>query len=323
MAEFPHAKPNVRNIVVVTGPTASGKTEVALNLARQLPVDLISMDSAMVYRGMDIGTAKPDRALLREFPHALVDICDPADAYSVAQFVADADAAVRRAFERGRLPVLVGGTMLYLRAFREGLADLPPADPAVRESVRQAARARGWDALHQELQQVDPEAARGIHPNNPQRLGRALEVYRQTGRPISRWWREQQDVSVGRRLGARLLEFAIVPAQRPMLHERIAERFDGMLARGFIAEVDALRRRGDLSPELPSMRSVGYRQAWQHLEGHFDRAELRQRALAATRQLAKRQLTWLRAWPGIRRFEPGDPALLAARIRELGRLEIC
>lgn len=291
----PSFRPQGR-VLAIAGPTAVGKTDAAIALAGRYPVDLISMDSALIYRGMDIGTAKPDAATQRAYPHALLDIRDPAQAYSVAEFVADADTLVRQAWDNGRLPVLVGGSMLYLRAFRQGLADLPTADPAVRAALAAEAEARGWAVLHAELQAVDPAAAQLIHPNNPQRLQRALEVYRLTGKPISAFWREQEDAGVGVRLGATLGVVALLPDSRRLLHERILLRFSDMLNIGLIAEVEALRRRGDLHLGLPAMRAVGYRQTWEHLDGDYGHAELLQRGAAATRQLAKRQLTWLRGW---------------------------
>ena len=285
-------------VLVITGPTAAGKTDVALALAERLPADLISMDSAMVYRDMDIGTAKPSPAVRARHPHALVDIRDPAEPYSAADFVADADAAVRSALERGRLPVLVGGTMLYLRAFRDGLADLPPAAPGIRSAIAAEAELLGWPALHTELSRVDPPAAAKIHPHNGVRIQRALEVYRATGKPLSAWWAEQGGAGVRARLGVRLQEVAIVPPSRTVLAEPIARRFASMLEAGLIDEVAALKARGDLSPALPSMRAVGYRQVWHHLDGRYSREIMVERAVAATRQLAKRQLSWLRGRAG-------------------------
>jgi tRNA dimethylallyltransferase len=293
-----------RRVLAIAGPTASGKTGVVLRLAETLPLAIISLDSAMVYRGMDIGTAKPSPAELERFPHALVDIRDPAETYSVADFLADADAAVREALAEGRVPVLVGGTMLYLRAFREGLAELPPAEPAIRATLEAEARERGLAALHAELAGADPEAAGAIHPNNPQRLLRALEVLRATGRPISYWWRRQGATDVAARLGIEIEVLALVPESRAELHQRIAARFDAMLDAGFVDEVAALRARGDLTPELPSMRAVGYRQVWSYLEGEVDRAAMREQGIAATRQLARRQLTWLRGWGWVERLAP-------------------
>jgi tRNA dimethylallyltransferase len=301
-------------VVVITGPTAAGKTDAALALAERLPVDLISMDSAMVYRGMDIGTAKPSPAMLARYPHALVDIRDPAEPYSAADFVADADAAVRRALARDRLPVLVGGTMLYLRAFREGLADLPPADPEIRAAIAAEGERLGWPALYVELSRVDPSAAAKIHPHNRVRIQRALEVFRATGRPLSAWWSEQGSAGVGARLGVRLLEVAIVPASRTVLVEPIARRFAAMLEAGLIEEVAGLKSRGDLSPALPSMRAVGYRQVWAYLDGAYGLETLHERGAGATRSLAKRQFTWLNRWSHVQRLAPGPAQGQAAQI---------
>lgn len=310
-------------VLALVGPTAVGKTDVALALAERLPVDLISLDSVMVYRGMDIGTAKPSAEVLERFPHALLDIRDPAESYSVASFLHDADQAVNVALQRGRLPVLVGGTMLYLRSFREGLARLPEADPGLRAQIQQEAERVGWQALHDELAGADPQAAAGIHPNNPQRLVRALEVLRSTGRPISDFWRQQKDQQVGRRLGVNLKEVALVPDDRRLLHERINVRFASMLEAGLIDEVIDLRARFDLSLELPSMRAVGYRQVWQFLEGDISYEALSQTGTAATRQLAKRQLTWLRSWPQVRKISWGASAQVADRLVRDCQLEIC
>lgn len=299
-----------------------GKTEVALAvheaLAHRTPVALISVDSAMVYRGMDVGTAKPSAEVLERYPHALIDIRDPAEAYSAAEYVADADRAVRDALAGGRLPVLVGGTMLYLKSFREGIARLPSANPDLRARLAREADALGVDALHRRLTAMDPVAAERIHPNNVVRLQRALEVYEITGRPLSSFWEVRSDVR--ERLGARMVQFGIEPDNRAALHARIAERLDTMLEDGFIDEVSALKNRGDLSPELPSMRAVGYRQIWEYLDGRTDRATMRERAIAATRQLAKRQLTWMRSFSGVERLEWGSPAELAARVTEMADL---
>lgn len=321
MASDP-AGPGAPVVLVVTGPTAAGKTDVALTLAERRrdtasPVSLVSMDSAMVYRGMDIGTAKPPADVLARHPHALVDVRDPAEPYSAADFVADADAAVREALAAGRLPVLVGGTMLYLRAFREGLADLPPADPAVRAEIAEEAGRLGWDYLYRVLERVDPEAAAGIHPGNRVRVERALEVYRTTGRPLSAWWAAQRDTGAARRLGVRLVEVAVMPDDRESLRAPIEERFSRMLDAGLIDEVAALRARGDLSPALPSMRAVGYRQVWSYLEGVGDLDALRARGAAATRSLAKRQYTWLNRWSHVHRLAPGPAGELASRIERL------
>lgn len=309
-------------ILSVLGPTAVGKTGVAIALADRLPCHLISMDSAMVYRGMDIGTAKPDRDTMARYPHALIDIRAPADPYSAATFVEDADRQVRIALAAGRLPVIVGGTMLYARAFRDGLAELPRADPELRARIVEQAAVQGWPVLHERLQKVDPEAAANIHPNNTQRLQRALEVIETTGRPISELWREHASATAAVRLGEELIEVAILPDNRDRLHQRIAERFDAMLQEGLQSEVVALRAAGGLHRDLPSMRAVGYRQMWQHLEGECDALEMRDKAIAATRQLAKRQLTWLRGWGWIAQLTWGDGAGLAEQILQLanGRL---
>jgi tRNA dimethylallyltransferase len=271
---------------------------------------------------MDIGSAKPPAEQLQRFPHALVDVRDPTEIYSAADFLRDADSAVRRSLARGRLPVLVGGTMLYLRAFREGLAALPQANPEIRAQLQREGSSSGWAKLHAELALIDPDAAAGIHPNNPQRLVRALEVFRVSGRPISAFWREQRDRHVSRRLGAELLEVAILPDDRSALHQRIDRRFAAMLAGGLVEEVAALRRRFDLSRELPSMRAVGYRQVWDHLEGRVSLEELPTRGAAATRQLAKRQLTWVRGWPWVRHLTWGEPEALARSLLAEHQLEI-
>ena len=283
-------------ILCLLGPTASGKTELACEIARHLPVDLISVDSAMIYRGMDIGTATPTPAELGRFPHALVNILDPAETFSAADFVERADDLVRATLASGRVPLLVGGTMLYFRAFRDGLAELPAADPEIRDAITAEAAERGWQALHDELARVDPVAAAGIHPNNPQRLQRALEVWRASGEPISRFWSRQQASGVLARLGVTPVEVALRVDDRQRLHERIETRFHSMLDAGLVDEVADLRARGDLTPQLPSMRAVGYRQVWSYLDGDLAREQMVERAVAASRQLAKRQLTWLRGW---------------------------
>ncbi len=301
-------------IVMLLGPTAAGKTATALALAERTSCQLISMDSAMIYRGMDIGTAKPDAATLARHPHALIDIRDAAQSYSAAAFVQDADRAAIQASRQGKLPVVVGGAMLYARAFRDGLADLPQASSEVRDAIEARAVADGWPALHKRLAAVDPPAAAAIHPNNPQRLQRALEVYETTGRPISAFWREQAHRGVAERLGEPLLTFAVMPDDRRLLHGRIAERFDAMLDAGFTSEVCALRARGDLHPGLPSMRAVGYRQMWRYLEGRLDAGEMRDRAIAATRQLAKKQFTWLRKWQALEVLDWNDPGAAAGQV---------
>ena len=278
------------------GPTASGKTDLALRIADRMACDIISVDSAMVYRTMDIGTAKPSAATLARYPHALIDIRDPTQAYSAGEFVADARARVAAALERGRLPLLVGGTMLYFKAFSGGMAELPTASAEIRATLEERARREGLGTLHAELVRIDPVAAAAIHPNNPQRLLRALEVHAASGAPISAFWVRQRAGGVADELGCRLLEFALEP-QRAANHAAIAQRFAAMLAAGLLDEVRALMARSDLTPAMPSMRAVGYRQVWQHLAGAIDRAAMIDRAVAATRQLARRQRTWLRNWP--------------------------
>jgi tRNA dimethylallyltransferase len=285
-------------VLVVTGPTASGKTDVAMALFDRLGgpdhARLISVDSALIYIGMDIGTAKPSAAVMQRYPHALVDIRDPAEAYSAADFVADADAVVAESLAAGQVPILVGGTMLYHRCFREGIAELPSADAALRDELVAELQARGAQAMHDDLLAVDANAAAGIHPNNTQRLLRALEVYRLTGKPMSQQWARQE--TLRQRLGVDVATFVLPSIDRAELHQCIEHRFDAMLAAGFLDEVSELHARADLTPTLPSMRAVGYRQAWQHLDGELSHRVFRDQAIAATRQLAKRQLTWLRGW---------------------------
>lgn len=294
--------------LAIAGPTASGKTALALALAQRWPVEIISVDSALVFRGMDIGTAKPSAAELASVPHHLIDIRDPLQAYSAAEFVRDASALLDQIRARGRLPLLVGGTMLYFKALFEGLDEMPPAQPALRAAIEAEAGELGWPALHQQLGQVDPLTAARLSPNDSQRIGRALEVWRASGRPISAFHTRDKAAEASRPLqiqGQPGLLLSLEPVERAWLHERIAQRFDAMLAQGFIDEMSALRARGDLTPDLPSMRCVGYRQAWEALDaaeqaGHAELtaaefSELRDRGIFATRQLAKRQLTWLRS----------------------------
>lgn len=283
--------------ICLAGPTASGKTAAALAIARRWPVEIVSVDSALVYRGMDIGTAKPTPQERAAVAHHLIDIRDPTQAYSAAEFAADATRLVADIQGRGRRPLLVGGTMLYFKALFEGLDAMPPADPAVRAALDAQAAAQGWPALHAELAQVDPATAARLAPNDAQRIQRALEVFRVSGRPLSAFHATKKRAAPSDLIGAGSL-FSLEPDSRAWLHERIAQRFDAMLAAGLLDEVKALRARGDLHPGLPSMRCVGYRQAWEALDGAWPVAELRERGIAATRQLAKRQLTWLRSMPG-------------------------
>ena len=280
----------------LAGPTASGKSAVALALAERVPAEIISVDSALVYRGMDIGTAKPTPAERAAVPHHLIDIRDPATPYSAAEFVRDAQRLIADIRARGRLPVLVGGTMLYFKALFEGLDDLPPADAAVRRQIEERAAQEGWPALHAELARVDPITAARLAPGDSQRIQRALEVWQLTGQPMSALHTTKSGAARAQQTGAGSL-FSLEPADRAWLHGRIAQRFDDMLAGGMVDEVTALRARGDLTADMPSMRCVGYRQVWDTLDGRAPADTLRERGIAATRQLAKRQLTWLRGMP--------------------------
>ncbi|WP_064576512.1 tRNA (adenosine(37)-N6)-dimethylallyltransferase MiaA [Cupriavidus gilardii] len=285
-------------IVCLLGPTASGKTAAALALAARAPIEIISMDSALVYREMDIGTAKPSAAELAAVPHHLIDIIDPADSYSAAQFVADTNALVESIRARGREPLIVGGTMLYYKALTQGLNDLPQADPQVRAELDRLAEERGWPALHAMLAQVDPVTAARLAPNDSQRIQRALEIHRLTGQPMSALLARQADArTFDGQAGSRFRAIALEPSDRAVLHARIEARFDAMLGGGLLDEVERLRSRGDLHPGLPSIRCVGYRQVWEYLDGLCDFATMRERGIAATRQLCKRQLTWLRSTP--------------------------
>ena len=285
--------------IALAGPTASGKTAAALAIAERYAAEIISVDSALVYRSMDIGTAKPDAAELSAVPHHLINIRDPLNAYSAAEFVADATRLVADITARGKLPLLVGGTMLYFKALVEGLDDMPKADPAVRAAIAASALEKGWPALHAELAKVDPITAARLEPQDSQRIARALEVFKLSGQPLSFFQTRIATKSIAapaNGMGTTAL-ISLEPLNRSWLHERIARRFDAMLAAGFLDEVKALRARGDLNPDLPSMRCVGYRQAWEALDGDYPMAEFRDRGVFATRQLAKRQITWLRAMP--------------------------
>ena len=296
--------------ILLMGPTASGKTELAVELVKRLPCDIISVDSALVYRGMDIGTAKPDAATLEQAPHRLIDICDPAEAYSAARFRTDALREMAAISAAGRVPLLVGGTMLYFRALQNGLADMPEADPEVRARLEAELQRHGLAALHARLAAVDPLAAQRIHPNDPQRTLRALEVWELTGRPLSRLQAEAARAA----LPYRLLKLVRAPRDRAVLRERIARRFGQMLDAGFEAEVRALLDRGDLSPDLPSMRSVGYRQMLEYLRGDYAQGVMMEKAINATRQLAKRQMTWLRSEPELHwLYDDAEPLVEALR----------
>ena len=296
-------------VVCLMGPTASGKTDLAVELVRRFPFEIISVDSAMVYRGMDIGTAKPDQQTLREAPHRLIDFLDPAQPYSAASFRDDALREIEQIVALGKVPLLVGGTMLYYKALLQGLAELPSADEETRNKLLQEADAQGWDKMHIRLAEVDPDSAARIHPNDPQRIQRALEVYQLTGVPLSHWLAKPSEPFpyASRCLG-------LIPSDRSWLHERISRRFHLMLEQGFEQEVQSLCDRGDLDEDKPSIRAVGYRQMWQYLHGELSHEEMIERGIIATRQLAKRQLTWLRGMEGVAEFDC-LAADLAGRVR--------
>jgi tRNA dimethylallyltransferase len=299
--------------IAIMGPTASGKTDLAVELAARLSCDIVSVDSAMVYRGMDIGTAKPGREILERAPHRLIDICDASEPYSAARFCADAEREMAAITAAGRVPLLVGGTMLYFRALQGGLSRLPSANSVVRARLAAEARRDGWAALHHRLASVDPATALRVHPNDSQRIQRALEVVEITGRPLS----DLMGIPEKWALPYRLLKLVREPKERAVLHQRIEDRFRNMLALGFEHEVRALWARGDLTPEMPSMRCVGYRQMLKYLFGEYTFEEMVQRVIVATRQLAKRQLTWLRSERDIHRIgDLGDPMDRALRFLE-------
>ena len=304
-ASMDHGNHGLPPLLAIMGPTASGKSALALSLARRLDGEIISVDSAQVYQDMDVGTAKPPPAERLAVPHHLLDLITPAESYSAACFRSDAMQAIQAIQGRGRLPILVGGTMLYFKALRDGLADLPDADAGLRQQIDAEAALRGWPALHQELLAVDPVTASRLQPGDTQRIQRALELYRLTGEAPSQLFARQSSQA----LPFRMIEIALVPQDRKALHGQIERRFEAMLKAGLVDELRALRLKYPLQPGLPSMRSVGYRQAWDHLEGNIDRPTLRDQGIFATRQLAKRQLTWLRSWPGVQSFECFDPAL--------------
>jgi tRNA dimethylallyltransferase len=314
--------------IFLMGPTAAGKTDLAIELTKVLPCELISVDSALVYRGMDIGTAKPSKALLDKYPHRLIDILDPSQSYSAADFRADALQAMAEITSRGKIPLLVGGTMLYFKALLEGLAEMPAADPEIRAQIEAQAASHGWQALHDELASIDPVSAARIHPNDPQRLVRALEVFRVSGMSMTAHRQQQTEQSAQASASGRhqlpytVANLAIAPTDRKVLHDRIAVRFRQMLDEGFVEEVLALRSRGDLHSNLPSIRAVGYRQVWDHLDGRLTWDEMQERGVIATRQLAKRQFTWLRSWQDLHWLDSLACDNLPRALKYLGSVSI-
>lgn len=305
--------PTLPPAIFIMGPTAAGKTDLALALADVLECDIISVDSALVYRGMDIGTAKPDRSTLTRYPHRLIDILDPAQAYSAAQFREDALAAMAEIHGAGKIPLLVGGTMLYYRVLQQGLAPLPDANPQLRARLEAEAAQIGWAGMHQRLAKVDPDSAARIHPNDPQRIQRALEIYELTGTSMTQLHNSAQAVP----FPYRVAKIVVAPSQRTVLHERIKKRFNLMIEKGMIDEVQALRAREDLCLDTPSMRAVGYRQVWQYLDGSLDFDEMLYKGVVATRQFAKRQFTWLRSEAGAYWVDGESPELVPAVLKYL------
>lgn len=306
-----------QGVICLSGPTAAGKTALAMQLYDALPVELVSVDSALIYRGMDIGTAKPTAAEREAYPHHLIDIRDPAQVYSAAEFRRDCLLLIEEIRSRGRIPLLVGGTMLYYRALLAGLSTLPEANPKIRQSIQERADQEGWEVLHQSLAAVDPAASERIHPNDPQRIMRALEVFELTGRSLT-------DLTASQAPGLALPSWQIVaaPPERTTLHMRIETRFHHMLAAGFEEEVRSLFARGDLHSDLPAVRAVGYRQMWQYLEGRITYDEMIERAVIATRQLAKRQITWLRSWIGAQWINPEEDHSFEQVIQRLSRAPV-
>lgn len=301
-----------KTVICLMGPTACGKTDLAIRLSQKIKADIISVDSAMVYREMDVGTAKPTEAELKIAPHRLINLCDSSDIYSTGQFCMDAMREINTIFSHHRTPLLVGGTMLYFHKLLFGLAELPTADAAIREKLSKETEKIGLKAMHGKLQAIDPVAAQKIKPQDPQRIARALEVFYITGKPISQLQQEQQPSLLA---DYNVISIALIPEDRAWLHDRIAKRFEAMLEAGFIEEVRALYQRGDITPDMPSMRIVGYRQAWEYLDGKIDFETMKQKAIAATRQLAKRQMTWLRSWDNLIVFDPQDGQLYEKVLR--------
>jgi tRNA dimethylallyltransferase len=309
-----HLDPQHSPAICLMGPTASGKTALAIELVQRLPLEIISVDSAQIYKTMDIGTGKPDAKTLTLAPHRLIDFLDPLESYSAARFCEDARRDMADIRASGKVPLLVGGTMLYFKALRDGLASMPAADERVRASILSRANAEGWGAIHSELSAVDPVAAARIHPNDPKRLQRALEVFLVSGRSLSDWQAMQSPLPDG---GDAFVFLSIQPVDRSVLHQRIERRFRHMLEDGLVGEVEALYARGDLGPELPSVRSVGYRQVWQYLSQEVGYDGMVEKGIIATRQLAKRQITWLRGWSSLQNFDSDDKNLIDGVIRSI------
>ncbi|MBL0710976.1 MAG: tRNA (adenosine(37)-N6)-dimethylallyltransferase MiaA [Colwellia sp.] len=301
-------------VICLMGPTASGKTALAMAIADVLPCDIISVDSALIYRDMDIGTAKPTSAELAKYPHRLINLRDAAQSYSAADFCHDALAEIAKIRANNRIPLLVGGTMMYFKSLIEGISPLPAANQDIRAQIEKEAKEHGWQVMHEQLSQIDSEAAERIHPNDPQRITRALEVYRLTGNTLSQLTQVKGD-----KLEGNVLQFAITPQERSTLHKRIELRYQQMISQGFEQEVNKLKARGDLHEDLPSIRCVGYRQMWQYLNGDFDQDEMIFRGVCATRQLAKRQLTWLRNWPNLNWLTTEDETNLAQVLALIGK----
>jgi len=305
-------------VVFLMGPTASGKTDLAIQLTQQLPFEIVSVDSVLIYRGMDIGTSKPSRQLIESIPHHLIDIYDPAETYSASQFRIDALSLIQAIIRRQKIPLLVGGTMLYFRALQYGLSDLPSADPELRQRLDEQAQQLGWQAMHQRLCDIDPEAARRIHPNDPQRIQRALEVYELTGQAMTDYWKNQKR----EKFPFDLFKIALYPKDRQVLHKIINQRFEIMLEKGLINEVRGFYERGDLNLNMPSMRAVGYRQVWQYFDQKLDFQAMKVKTMTATRQLAKRQLTRLRAEQDVAWFSMEDKKTLDLILKSLEKIPI-
>ncbi len=316
------APPSKTPAICLLGPTASGKTNLAIDIVQRLPCEIINVDSAQIYREMNIGTGKPDAQTLLRAPHRLIDILDPTQAYSVSQFREDALREMESIRDSGRVPILVGGTMLYFKALRDGLANMPAADEGVRAEILRLAEVHGWAAVHEKLSQVDPESALRIHPNDPQRLQRALEVFMVSGKSLTSFHCAEAQAPNNNDIPFDLHFFAIQPGLRSVLHEKIAQRFHQMIKDGFVEEVERLFRRGDLDPTMPSMRAVGYRQVWQYIADELSFDAMLEKGIIATRQLAKRQVTWMRGWDELRSFDSENPETLDLVLKSIERIAI-